>query len=152
MACSQVFGPYESLLCEMRGEGVVQTGQAALHAAIESGSIDIVRALKRHGASFTDTDRDGNNGLHYVALHGRVDLLSLADDGDWRRAVVSANLLKSTPLHTLLEDPPRNKQDAAALVSTFMLCGADSVLPDAHGRTPLELAAVCISRLFLGMA
>lgn len=122
----------------------MQTGQAALHVAIEAGSVETVAVLRRHGARFADVDRDGNNGLHYVALYGRADLLGHAatDAADWRRAATSANLLQATPLHTLLEHPPRDGAVAAALVDALMRSGADSVRPDAHGRTPLELAAV----------
>ena len=122
----------------------MQTGQAALHVAIEASSAETVAVLRRHGARFVDADRDGNNGLHYVALYGRADLLTHApaDPADWRRAATSANHMQATPLHTLLEHPPRDSAVAAALVEALMRAGADSVRPDAHGRTALELAAV----------
>lgn len=118
----------------------MQTGQTALHLAVECASEPIVRALKRNGARFSTADSNGANSLHYLARHGRADLLKLQDNSDWRAAVRGVDKAGATPLHTLLT--ARAWSAAEEIMTALMRCGADVQAADNDDRTPLDLAAV----------
>lgn len=46
---------------------VLQNGQTTLQVAVQSAGESVIRALRRHGARWTDPDPQGNNAVHYVA-------------------------------------------------------------------------------------
>jgi hypothetical protein len=127
----------------------LQTGQTALHLAIEGASKEIVRALKRNGAKFSTPDKQGDNGLHYLARHGRADLLKFQDDCDWRRAARATNNMGCTPLHTLLQGSSVSAEVSEAIMSVIMKCGADTAKADKAGETPMDLAVVRCRLLLL---
>ena len=77
----------------------MQTGQTALHVAVEHAGEPVAKALKRHGAKFSVADGAGDNGLHFLARHGRGDLLKLRDEADWRRAVCAVNHKGAPSMH-----------------------------------------------------
>jgi ankyrin repeat protein len=109
-------------------------GSTPLHAAAESGDIEVVHVLLEHGANIGAEDNNGRTPLHKAALDGHVKHAGvLLEHG----ANVGAEDKKGrTPLH-----------DAALgghvkLAGVLLERGANVGAEDMEGRTPLHAAAV----------
>jgi ankyrin repeat protein len=118
----------------------VQNGQTALQVAVQSAGESVIRALRRHGARWTDVDKDGNNVVHYAARAGRGDLCKTRKSADWVMALHQPNAAGETPLHATLscaETPA-----TADIVAAFIRVGADINRRNAEGKSALDLAEV----------
>jgi ankyrin repeat protein len=118
----------------------VQNGQTALQVAVQSAGESVIRALRRHGARWTDVDSAGNNAVHYVSRAGRADLCKTRKSADWVMAMHQPNADGATPLHTILSIPETSA--TAAIIQAFVSVGADVNRRNAEGKSALDLAEV----------
>lgn len=119
----------------------MQNGQTALQVAVQSAGESVIRALRRHGARWTDVDNSGNNAVHYVAKARRADLCKTRKSADWVMALHQPNADGETPLHVTLSAPESSA--TAAIIQAFVNVGADINRRNAEGKSALDLAEVC---------
>lgn len=133
------------------------TGETPLMAALYRGHHDVVAAIIDAGADIDvfaaaatgrvddlrrqiaeDTINacayDGWTPLHLAAFFGHLDAARVLLDAHADVAALSANSLKNTPLHAAAA---AKHSDVALLL---LQNGADPLIPDAGGYTPLEIA------------
>lgn len=105
-----------------------------LHMAVLSGDINMSGYLIRRGAHVNVTDYVANNPMHdAVKLGGYAMIWLLARSGADLNQVTNA--CKYTPFHRALLE---NKPD---MMEQLYLLGADPMLTDHDGFSPLEMAA-----------
>ena len=107
--------------CEAAALGNV----AALRASIENDDDSRVRRSS-----------DGWTPLHLAAFFGRDDAVTLLIDHGAPLDARSTNTLRNSPLHAALAG-----NTLPILVRRLVFAGADVASHDAHGNTPLHLAA-----------
>ncbi|CAB0038598.1 unnamed protein product [Trichogramma brassicae] len=114
-------------------------GNTPLHAAIFSGSIDLVEVLLRRGANPTLANDKGKTPLHVICPRngnvGLSKLFELNDELQLRVPIDARDNEGSTPLH--LATSCGNEE----LVERLLRRGADPTLANAEGRTPLHYVA-----------
>ena len=118
----------------------MQSGQTALQVAVQSAGESVIRALRRHGARWTDVDNAGNNAVHYVSKAGRSDLCKTRKSADWVMALHQPNANGETPLHATLSAPESSA--TADIIHAFVHVGADINRRNAEGKCALDLAEV----------
>jgi hypothetical protein len=108
--------------------------------ACEAAAIGDIAALRE--AIETDDDArvrrssDGWTPLHLAAFFGREDAVALLIDHGAPLDAHSTNALRNSPLHAALAG-----NTLPVLVRRLVFAGADVTTRDAHGNTPLHLAA-----------
>lgn len=108
-------------------------GETALHAAVRSGNLLVVRAVLRGGADTSALNRSGVTPLHLAAQNNSVEIVEvlLAHGAN----VESRDSFGCTPLY----DGAR--RGSPAIVSLLLRAGADVQAADKFGTTPLHRAA-----------
>lgn len=114
-----------------------------LHVAAGCGCTDAVKALIHHQADVNATLNDAGNytgmtPLHYAAENGHIEavIALIANGAKVNAAQVDAGACTgTTPLHGAAEQGYLN------VVQTLVESGADTMVKDAEGKTPLDLAA-----------
>ncbi|KAF8568094.1 hypothetical protein P879_08029 [Paragonimus westermani] len=117
-------------------------GESVLHRAAIRGNLDQVKSLLASGLSPNIRDHAGWMPLHEAVLHGHRDVAE---------ALLKAGATVDAPggpdLDTPLHDAIQNAQ--AACCELLLAHGANPVLPNAMGMTPLQLVDSQLSRLAL---
>ncbi len=108
--------------------------------ACEAAALGNVTALRTCLESDDDSrvrrSSDGWTPLHLAAFFGRDDAVTLLIDHGAPLDAHSTNALRNTPLHAALAG-----NTLPVLVRRLVFAGADVTARDAHGNTPLHLAA-----------
>jgi len=104
-----------------------------LHAAVQSGSLPLVRFLLDKGATAGKADRSGVCPLHYAASAGHLDIIDLLLQ---RGAKVDCLSGAGTPLHWAAGE---NKCDS---VKKLIEHGANKDIQDSDGISPVSMAIV----------
>ncbi|KAF6776154.1 hypothetical protein AHF37_04507 [Paragonimus kellicotti] len=117
-------------------------GESVLHRAAIRGNMDQVKSLLASGLSPNVRDHAGWMPLHEAVLHGHRDIAE---------ALLKAGATVDAPggpdLDTPLHDAIQNAQ--AACCELLLAHGANPVLPNAMGMTPLQLVDSQLGRLAL---
>jgi ankyrin repeat protein len=103
-----------------------------LHAAADSGDLDIVRSLISHGADINALDSRGDSPLFKALRSQKLDVVELLLKGGANVNV--RNIHNSTPLHLA---SLKGSLDISRLLIEH---GADVVAQDDEGRTPFSIA------------
>jgi ankyrin repeat protein len=108
--------------------------------ACESAALGEVTALRTCLENDDDSrvrrSSDGWTPLHLAAFFGRDDAVTLLIDHGAPLDAHSTNALRNSPLHAALAG-----NTLPVLVRRLVFAGADVTARDAHGNTPLHLAA-----------
>ena len=108
-------------------------GLSLLQHAHRDGSAQLVRVLRRVGASLPSPDQDGNTALHCAALADDLSALAAALAAA-PADVAACNSHRRTPLHCAA------LQGGAACTRLLLAAGACTRARDISGRTARELA------------
>jgi RNA polymerase sigma factor (sigma-70 family) len=114
------------------GLPVLVSSFTALHRAIFNDDIALARLLLARGADVNACTRAGQTSLHLAVLIDRPDLVAelLAAGADPNYC----SPLRQTALHFAII------RQRVHLIGGLLGAGADPLLPDAHGRSPLDWA------------
>lgn len=108
-------------------------GQTCLMLASSRNFVDTMRVLLGKGASVFEQDHDGWTPLIFAANAGHVDACELLLDADIR-CLDLTDTSESTALYYAI------KADSLECVSLLLQYGADPLVEDEDGQTPLETA------------
>ena len=112
------------------GEGITP-----LMTACQNGRLLLATRLINHGADVRAIEKKGKTALHYAALDGNTQMISLLiDNGAELEAKTSTG--SATPLHYAARSP----SDSSDPVRQLLLARADKEATTALGDTPLHLA------------
>ena len=121
-------------------------GIRPLHLAAQKGHTKAVIMLMNHGASPLCQDQLGRTALHHAAGNGHSstvralleqETVTFAGDSQPERSLVdSVDHRGASALHLAVEGGHN------AVVETLLAAGSDAMLPNLHGRTPRDLAAL----------
>ena len=106
-------------------------GLTPLHHAVVGGYDDLVRELLKNGASVTAKTLRGNTPLHIAVVDAPGLVGILLQEGAELNAV---NRAGQTPLHLAAAE------GTATMVRDLLYAGANPLLKDDKGRTPLDVA------------
>jgi uncharacterized protein len=113
---------------------VDRQGRTALHAAVLHGDAVEVRRLLAQGFAMDATDHQGFTPLHLAAQEWREEAArALLDAG---ANVDPKNKFGNTPLFVAVF----NSRGRGELISLLRERGADPLLQNTHGKSPLDLA------------
>lgn len=117
---------------------LVHTGRPidACEAAALGNVIALRACLENDDDSRVRRSSDGWTPLHLAAFFGRDDAVTLLIDHGAPLDAHSTNALRNSPLHAALAG-----HTLPVLVRRLVFAGADVTARDAHGNTPLHLAA-----------
>ena len=117
---------------------LLHTGRAidAGEAAALGDVITLRTCLENDDDSRVRRSSDGWTPLHLAAFFGRDDAVTLLIDHGAPLDANSTNALRNSPLHAALAG-----HTLPVLVRRLVFAGADVRARDAHGNTPLHLAA-----------
>lgn len=109
-----------------------ESGDSALHKAVELGNLELAKLLVDKGANVNITDQDNATPLHWCATFHRPEIAKLLLENG---ANVNAEDNSSwTPLHDAVET------NDGSMVKLLLEKGADKSITSKHGQTPLDLA------------
>lgn len=111
------------------------TGATALHFAAYAGHFGVVRVLLAAGARVDQCASNGTNALHWVARNGSADVLALLLQSPTAAIDAHSAVFDYTALHWATD------RSQGKSVEMLVAAGADLIVRDAAGRTPLVLAA-----------
>ncbi len=108
----------------------------ACEAAALGNVIALRSCIENDDDSRVRRSSDGWTPLHLAAFFGRDDAVTLLIDHGALLDAHSTNALRNSPLHAALAG-----HTLPVLVRRLVFAGADVTARDAHGHTPLHLAA-----------
>ena len=108
----------------------------ACEAAALGNVIALRSCIENDDDSRVRRSSDGWTPLHLAAFFGRDDAVTLLIDHGAPLDAHSTNALRNSPLHAALAG-----HTIPVLVRRLVFAGADVTARDAHGHTPLHLAA-----------
>jgi ankyrin repeat protein len=128
-------------------EASIHGGNTPLMAACQRGAAAAVRELLRRGADASAVQRSFNQNCLHLWAGRPLERADAADAGEVASALVAAgadvNLrdryLLATPLHMAAE------RGDAVLAPALLANGANPLLLDAEGRTPLQVAQTALA-------
>lgn len=103
------------------------------------GNVERVRALLAGGADVGARNHKGQTALHCAAKAGFEDIVALLLEN--HAEIDALDLAGETPLAAALRSTVKDKERLRAVVRQLAAAGANPALADAHGRTPLAIAA-----------
>lgn len=115
--------------------GATLTGATALHLAVHAGHVSIVKLLLAAGARVDQGDEEAATALHWSARKGCETTLALLLKSPTMAIDATDAVFDQTPLHWAVS------ADQGRAVEMLLAAGADSILKDTDGSTPLQMAA-----------
>lgn len=115
------------------------SGRTLSGLAAKHGQVDSMCALAESGYDVFAQDNSGNNAVHYAAFYGQqkiLDTLSEFSSQPWRNVegINAQNSVGKTPLLFAFE------QEKNDLIGWMHKHGADPLIEDDHGVSPISLA------------